>query len=87
MKRTLKEKIDYNKKRSDMFSMGYVMGVQAYKDYPKLSEKSKAEARQDIAQYSNWGKGKDRNNSVTSFSKGYMCGMRDAAAERKKTHK
>ena len=84
--RTLEEKIAYNKKHgsTDFFSMGYIMGVQTYRDYPKLNDKSKAETREMIKDFNETAKGKDRNRTEVKLSKGFICGIRDCANERKR---
>ena len=80
--RTLKEKIDYNKKRysTDDFSTGYFIGVKMYRDYPKHDEKGKAELRKMIGDFNDLAKGKNGDK----MAKGFMCGIRDSANERKR---
>lgn len=77
MKYTLEDKVKYNKSRATPFSRGYCLGVQWYGEYPKLSGKDRKMQLEvlDITKQS--AKGGDR------FSKGIMCGIRDAANERK----
>ena len=83
--KTLKEKVDYSRKRSssDQFAAGYIIGVTMYKDYPKLDDKGKAETRKMISDYNKIASGKDRNSTAVKLSKGIMCGIRDSANERK----
>lgn len=84
--KTLKEKVDYNRKRSssDQFAAGYIIGVTMYNDYPKLDDKGKAETRNMIGDYNKIANGKDRNSTAIKLSKGIMCGIRDSANERKR---
>ena len=77
MKRTVKEKYEYNKRRKGLFSSGYCMGVNLYKDYPKQDEEGKmlSQALVNVA--------KVRAREGQQFSKGLLCGYRDKANERK----
>ncbi|MCI8988811.1 MAG: hypothetical protein HFK05_03545 [Clostridia bacterium] len=76
--KTLEEKLNYNKSQNTDFSFGYRMGVDIYKNYPKETEKGKRETKQLIDNF--------RETAVAgdSISKGFMCGIRDAANERKR---
>lgn len=79
MKRTLKEKYDYNKSKcsSSPFSRGYCEGVEVYLDYAgspycmQSNTKLYIDLQRQGAQHGN------------QNSKGFMCGIRDAANERK----
>lgn len=87
--RTLQDKIDYNEKLSTPFSKGYLEGVNDYITYGKVSLKNRP-GREDKASKMNfigkWGKRASlASESEIQHSKGYMCGMRDAAAECKRT--
>ena len=81
MKRTLKEKCEYNRARTTPFSMGYSLGVMVYGDYRKFDNEGKKIVRELI----------DTNKSLARdgdvMSKGFMCGVRDAANERKARQK
>ncbi len=81
MPRTVDEKVKYNQGRKTPFSYGYLWGVKAYRQYPQAST---AERKRILAQIDDYskdarnGKGKSRE-----CAKGFMCGVRDAANERK----
>ena len=77
-KRLLVEKYAANDKKDTPFSQGYVTGVVAYqsnKDYDKDGKKA---VKDFISQNSRAAKAGD------PMAKGVMCGVRDAANERKK---
>ena len=77
MKRTVYEKYEYNKRRKNLFSSGYVYGVNLYRDYPKQDEEGKmlTEATINLSHvYAREGQ---------DCSKGVMCGYRDMANARK----
>lgn len=74
---SLDEKIKYNQKRGTQFSVGYVMGVKYYRSYPMKDEKGKRTVKKAIDEFSRQARGGDE------FAKGIMCGIRDAANERK----
>lgn len=80
MSRTVDEKVKYNEQRKTPFSWGYRWGVQAY----RRSAAIKAEREQISAEIDSYraeaahGKGKSRECAT-----GFMCGVRDAANERK----
>ena len=77
MKRTLKEKHEFNHARNTPFSNGYSLGVNVYNDYRRFDDEGKKIVRELI----------DTNKSLArdgdELSKGFMCGVRDAANERK----
>lgn len=77
MKRTLKEKYDYNKYKDDKFSRGYCFGVDLYQDYPRQTPQGKATYKELI---NNINQSAKLGNST---EKGVMCGIRDAANDRK----
>lgn len=77
MVRTLKEKYDYNKRKSGEFSSGYCMGVDIYNDYPKGNDTLKSTYKSLITN------AKYLALKGDSYGKGIMCGVRDAASERK----
>ena len=81
MKRTLKEKYEFNHARNTPFSTGYSLGVNVYNDYRRLDDEGKKIVRELI----------DTNKLLArdgdELSKGFMCGVRDAANERKSKQK
>lgn len=77
MKRTVKEKYEYNKRRKDLFSSGYCYGVSLYRDYPQQNE----EGRMLTTAFINLSSVYAQDGQ--QFSKGVMCGYRDMANERK----
>ncbi len=81
MKRTVKEKVNYNKGRKTEFSGGYTLGVMLYNDYPKQNGEGKKTINSIV------GDSKELAKAGDQWSKGVMCGMRDAANERKAKRK
>lgn len=80
MKKTLDEKYEYNKKRigeSD-FSRGYCFGIQLYRDYSQMNNEGKKTIKGIIDSEKKLSRYSDMQRS-----KGFMCGIRDAANERK----
>lgn len=77
MKRTVEEKLRYNRGRKTSFSSAYCLGVSVYRDYPQADTKTKALIRQMIDQ------NKQAARTGDESAKGFMCGIRDAANERK----
>ncbi len=75
--KTLAEKVAYNQKQNSGFSQGYLLGVRWYGEYPKLSGKNKKQQLKVIDITKKTAKMGDE------FAKGIMCGIRDAANERK----
>jgi hypothetical protein len=77
MKRTIDEKLKFNNNNKSPFSTGYCLGVTLYRDYRKQDKSGKKTISELI----------DTNNSLArsgdELSKGFMCGVRDAANERK----
>lgn len=75
--KTFVEKLSYNQSQKTEFSQGYCLGVRDYQKYPKLSIKDKKTYNETV----------DVIRACASmgdeFSKGVMCGIRDAANERK----
>lgn len=74
---TLQKKLAFNKKRGTEFSAGYIMGVKTYQKYPLKDRKGKQTAKRAIDKFSQMARNGDE------FAKGIMCGIRDAANERK----
>ena len=77
MKRSVNEKYDYNKKRGGDFGEGYCFGVSLYRNYGKNDAATKKTIKEIIDA--------ERVNAHSGdlHSKGVMCGIRDAANERK----
>lgn len=77
--RTVDEKYNYNKQRKDKspFSSGYCAGVTMYGEWSNMSKSDKRAARQYIDN------AKELARQGDQLSKGIMCGIRDAANERK----
>lgn len=74
-KRTLEEKVEYNKKQNNPFSRGYLNGVRIYQSYGKMNA-SKTSCKCFIDSM----RACSKNNK---YAKGFMCGIRDASIERK----
>lgn len=77
MSYTVDEKMAYNRKKNTMFSSGYILGVNIYREYPTASGKEKAVIKDIISS------AKSNARSGEEWDKGIMCGVRDAANERK----
>lgn len=77
MSRTVDEKLQYNRQRKTSFSVAYCFGVSLYRDYPQADAESKALIRQIIDNNKQFARDGDQ------YAKGFMCGVRDAANERK----
>ena len=79
MKRTVEEKYNYNKSKvkENDFSFGYCLGVEMYCDYPKSSAKGRKKTLELIDNFGELARSGDM------ISKGFMCGIRDSANERK----
>lgn len=83
MKRSVDEKLKYNSEQETPFAYGYRFGVKAYREYPKANKKRKREMMSDIDDNKRLAQsGKSTRNSV-QYAKGFMCAMRDCAAERR----
>lgn len=83
MQRTVDEKVKYHKAQSQKtpFGWGYLWGVQAYRKYPKAD---KAERKRILAEIDDYSKdAKAGKGDSRECAKGFMCGVRDAANERK----
>ncbi len=76
-KRTVDEKLKYNKGKESGFSHGYCAGVTFYRNYGNVPFSERPKRNADI----------DEMRIVAkrgySYGKGFMCGVRDAANERK----
>lgn len=77
MRYTVDEKVKYNRKRNTDFGTGYVFGVNIYRDYSKVSAKDKATIKELISS------ARENARNGEQWDKGIMCGVRDAANERK----
>lgn len=80
MSYSVDEKVKFNAERKTPFGYGYQWGVKAYRSYPKANAQEKKRIRVEIADYKQEAKKKSRAGEC---AKGYMCGVRDAANERK----
>ena len=98
MARTFKEKVEYNEKRSKVseFSSGYDLAVVLYKSYIKAPEKTRKQinsifdnARKNLKASRASLKtavndmAKANAQKAVDYNNGIMCGLRDAANERK----
>ena len=86
MKRTIDEKLKYNSGQRTAFAYGYRFGVQAYRRYPK-AEKQKRDISGDIDYNRRLVQTGDKSRESVQYAKGFMCGVRDAANERKSKQK
>lgn len=77
MSYTVDEKMAYNRQRNTEFGTGYVFGVNIYRNYVKADSKYKAAIKEVIDSAS-----KNARKGY-KMDKGIMCGVRDAANERK----
>lgn len=76
--KSLKEKYDYNNIQSTGFSYGYCAGVRYYQGYGNSVEPvDKKKHNQYIDDM------KIQAKKGRKYAKGFMCGIRDAANERK----
>lgn len=75
--KTLAEKVAYNETQNTGFSHGYCTGVKFYQNYGKggapVDNKGHNEYIDDMKKAA----------KKHSYAKGFMCGIRDAANERK----
>ena len=83
MKRTVDEKLKYNSAQKTSFAYGYRFGVQAYRRYPKADERHKRDISSDIDYNRRLAQTGDKSRESVQYAKGFMCGVRDAANERK----
>lgn len=87
MKRTVDEKLQYNSGQKTAFSYGYRFGFQAYRRYPKADERQKRDISGDIDYNKRLAQTGDKSRESVQYAKGFMCGVRDAANERKSKQK
>lgn len=75
--KTLKEKFDYNSSQKNGFSMGYCCGVKYYQSYGSCRSQADRTKRKEYID--------DMKSAAKkySYAKGFMCGIRDAANDRK----
>ena len=83
MKYTVAEKLEYNRSQKSAFSYGYRLGVQAYRRYPKADKKHKRAMLAEIDDNKRLAQTGDKSRSSVQYAKGFMCAMRDCAAERR----
>lgn len=83
MKYTVDEKLNYNSRQHTPFSIGYRIGVKTYRAYPKVGEKRKHEIMGDIDDNKRIAQSGNPAHGSVKYAKGFMCGVRDAANERK----
>ena len=83
MKRSVDEKLKYNREQKTPFAYGYRFGVKAYREYPKANKKRKREMMSDIDDNKRLAQTGDKSLLSVQYAKGFMCAMRDCAAERK----
>ena len=77
MSYTVDEKLAHNRKKNTLFSAGYVLGVNIYRSYPKANAKDRATVKEIISS------AREGAREGDEWNKGVMCGVRDAANERK----
>lgn len=87
MKYTVDEKLKYNRKQHTPFSIGYRIGVMTYRVYPKSSKERKCEIMGDIDDNKRIAQSGNPVHGSVKYAKGFMCGVRDAANERKSNYK
>ena len=75
MKRSLSEKVLYNQTQNTDFSRGYIKGVKFYQSYGKSGISLKSRKA--------WVDSMRATAKEVKYAKGFMCGFRDAADERK----
>lgn len=75
--KTLSEKFAYNETQDGLFSRGYVLGVKYYSNYGKGAPVDKQKHNEFIDDM------KVAALKGHKYAKGFMCGIRDAANERK----
>ena len=81
--RTVDEKVKYNQglEKKTAFAWGYIWGVKAYRKYPTAA---KAERKRILAEIDDYNKdARNGKGRARECAKGFMCGVRDAANERK----
>lgn len=85
MKRTLSDKVAYNDKKGketgDPFAIYYGLGVIIYQQYPRNNGKYRTTVDATIKSFKRLSLTKDPYH-VAAY-KGLMCGLRDAANDRK----
>ena len=75
--KTLAEKVAYNEKQNSGFSKGYLLGVRFYQNY------GKGGAPVDKKKHNEFIDDMKAGAKKHGYCKGFMCGIRDAANERK----
>ena len=79
--KSLADKLKYNEGRNEAFSIGYDIGVNMYRKYGLLDKRQKEQQKEYIDECS------QRARAGDALYKGVMCGIRDAANERKANKK
>ena len=87
MKRSVDEKLKHNREQKTPFSYGYRFGVKAYRQYPKADKERKRAMLAEIDDNKRLAQTGDKSQLSVQYAKGYMCAMRDCAAERKARQK
>ena len=87
MNRSVDEKLKYNSEQKTPFAYGYRFGVKAYRQYPKADKKHKRAMLAEIDDNKRLAQTGDKSRSSVQYAKGYMCAIRDCAAERKARQK
>lgn len=87
MKRNVEEKLQYNSGQRTAFAFGYRYGVQSYRRYSKADIRQKRDISGDIDYNKRLAQTGDKSRKSVQYAKGFMCGVRDAANERKSKQK
>ncbi len=80
MSYSVDDKVKFNHERQTPFGYGYCWGVKAYRSYPKADTEGRKRILTEIDDYKRESQKKTRSGEC---AKGFMCGVRDAANERK----
>ena len=87
MKRTVDEKLQFSRGQRTAFSSGYRFGAHEHRRYPKADERQKRDISGDIDYNKRLAQTGDKSRESVQYAKGFMCGVRDAANERKSKQK
>lgn len=80
MSYSVDDKVKFNQAKKTPFGYGYLWGVKAYRDYPTADKEGK---KRILAEIDNYSKQTKKKTPSGECAKGFMCGVRDAANERK----
>ncbi|MCM1533398.1 MAG: hypothetical protein NC099_01975 [Corallococcus sp.] len=83
MKRTVDEKLRYNEEQNSMFGTGYVLGVKNYRNYVRLDTVKKRSVDEIVCKAKKGVADPETDRDMQQLYKGILCGIRDAANERK----